>query len=83
MEPASERPRQSVEDDQPSTSIQSGDEEVENHYIIWTRDTRTFKKNLSSDISFKIKFNDQWRGGKLIDIYNQLHDMFDDVLSQA
>jgi hypothetical protein len=38
---------------------------------------------LARDTTFKVKFNDQWQGGKLVDIYNKLHDMFDDVLSQA
>lgn len=38
---------------------------------------------MARDTIFKLKFNDQWRGDKLIDIYDILHDMFNDVLSQA
>uniref|UniRef100_A0A8W8MKN2 Uncharacterized protein n=1 Tax=Magallana gigas TaxID=29159 RepID=A0A8W8MKN2_MAGGI len=38
---------------------------------------------ITRDTTFKVKFNDQWRGDKLIDIYDKLHGMFDDVLSQA
>ena len=86
LEPASKRPRQSDDDDQASTSVQwgGGDEEKEEKpYFIWKKDTRTFKKNLARDTSFKVKFNDQWRGEKLVDIYKKLHNMFDDVLSQA
>lgn len=38
---------------------------------------------MAHDTCLKIKFNDQWQGEKLVDIYQKLHDMFDDVLSQA
>lgn len=38
---------------------------------------------MARDTTFKVKFNDQWRGDKLIDICDILHDMFNDVLSQA
>lgn len=55
----------------------------EKPYYIWKKNTRTFKNNLAHDTCFKIKFNDQWQGEKLVDIYQKLHDMFDDVLSQA
>ena len=34
-------------------------------------------------MTYKIKFNDQWKGDKLADISDKLHDMFDDVLNQA
>uniref|UniRef100_K1PT52 Uncharacterized protein n=1 Tax=Magallana gigas TaxID=29159 RepID=K1PT52_MAGGI len=87
LEPASKRPRQSLDNDQSCTSVQSGggDEntEAKKPYFIWKKETRTYKKNLARDTTFKVKFNDQWRGDKLIDIYDKLHDMFDDVLSQA
>lgn len=87
LEPASKRLRQSLDNDQSCTSVQSGggDEntEAKNPYFIWKKETRTYKKNLARDTTFKVKFNDQWRGDKLIDIYDKLHDMFDDVLSQA
>jgi hypothetical protein len=76
-----------LNEDQPSTSAQLGDGDkvvnMEKPYFIWKKDTRTFKRNLARDTSFKIKFNDRWRGVKLMDIYDQLHNMFDDVLSQA
>ena len=39
---------------------------------------------MARDTTFKVKFNEQWRGGeKLLDIHNKLHDMFDDLLSEA
>lgn len=41
------------------------------------------KKNLARDMTFKVKFNDQWRGDKLLDILTKLHEMFDDLLSEA
>lgn len=85
LESAPERPRQSDEDDQPCTSFQfgGGDEMEEKPYYIWKKNTRSFKKNLARDTYFRVKFNDQWQGEKLVDIYQKLHDMFDDVLSQA
>lgn len=87
QEPASKRSKQSLDDDQPSTSTQSGggDEhyEVEKPYFIWKKETRTFKKSMAHDTTFKVKFNDKWKGDRLIDIYDKLHEMFDDVLSQA
>lgn len=85
LDPACKKPRQSLDNDQPSTSIQvgGGDDEADKSYFIWKRETRTYKKNLARDTTFKVKFNDQWRGEKLIDIYDKLHDMFSDVLSRA
>lgn len=86
LEPASKRPRQSPDNDQSSTSVQLGggdDDEAEKPYFIWKKETRTYKTKLARDTTFKVKFNDQWRGDKLIDIYDKLHGMFDDVLSQA
>lgn len=38
---------------------------------------------MAHDTTFKVKFNDKWKGDRLIDIYDKLHEMFDDVLSQA
>lgn len=81
IEPDAKKSRQ--DDDQPSSSIQSGGgNERDKPYYIWKKDIRTFK-NLARDVSFKVKFNEQWRGEKLVDIYEKLHAMFDDVLSQA
>lgn len=90
IESSAKKSRLSIDDDQPSTSAQSGGggssdsgDPLEKPYYIWKRDTRTFKKNLARDTTFKVKFNEQWRGDKLIDIQNKLHNMFDDLLSQA
>ena len=89
MESSTKKPRCSLDDrDQPSTSGQSGSgvnsgDPLEKPYYIWKKDTRTFKKNLARDTTFKVKFSEQWRGDKLIDIQNALHNMFDDLLSQA
>lgn len=70
---------------QPSTSsMQYGcGEEIEKPYSMQKISTRTYKKNLATDTKFELKFNDQWKGDKLSDIDNKLHDMFDDVLSEA
>ena len=89
VESPTKKPRCSLDDrDQPSTSGQSGGggnsrDPLEKPYYIWKKDTRTFKKNLARDTTFKVKFSEQWRGDKLIDIQNELHNMFDDLLSQA
>nr|XP_034315847.1 uncharacterized protein LOC117685524 [Crassostrea gigas] len=80
-----------ADDDQPSTSVQlgAGEESSDSEdtstkpYYIWKRDTRTFMKHWVRDTTFKVKFNEQWRGKKLIDIQSNLHDMFEDLLLQA
>lgn len=78
------------DNDQPSTSGQLGaggssdsKDTLTKPYFIWKRDTRTFKKNWVRDTTFKVKFNEQWQGNKLMDIQNNMHDMFEDLLSQA
>lgn len=90
MESPAKKNRRSLDDsDWPSTSGQSGgggegsdsEDPLEKPYYIWKRDTRTFKKHWARDTTFKVKFNEQWRGDKLIDIQNKLHDMFEDLLS--
>jgi hypothetical protein len=88
MESPTKKIRRSLDDNQPSTSGQAGgggssEDSLEKPYYIWKRDTRTFKKNLARDTTFKVKFNEQWRGDKLLDIPTKLHDMFDDLLSEA
>lgn len=91
MDPPAKKNRQSIDDgNQPSTSGQSGggessdsDDTLAKTYYIWKRDTRTFQKYLARDTTFKVKFNEQWRGDKLLDIPTKLHDMFDDLLSEA
>lgn len=81
IEPDAKKSRH--DDDQPSSSIQSGGgNERDKPYYIWKKDIRTFK-NQARDVSFKVKFNEQWREEKLVDMYEKLHVMFDDVLSQA
>lgn len=52
-------------------------------YYIRKKDSRTFKKNTATETTFKLKFNEQWAGEKLIDMYDKVHDMFDDVLVEA
>lgn len=59
------------------------EDESEKPYYIWKRDVRTFKKDMARETTFKVKFNEQWRGDKLVDIQTKLHNMFDDLLSQA
>lgn len=72
--------------EQPSTStvqqVESGQtiSEGEKPYYIWKKDSRTFMKNTATETTFKLKFNEQWTGEKLVDIYDKLHDMFNDVL---
>lgn len=72
--------------EQPSTStvqqVESGQtiSEGEKPYYIWKKDSRTFMKNMTTETTFKLKINEQWTGEKLVDIYDKLHDMFNDVL---
>ena len=37
----------------------------------------------AKETTFTVKFNSNWRGRKLLDIYNEVFNMFDDVLAQA
>lgn len=59
------------------------EDESEKPYYFWKRDVRTFKKDMARETTFKVKFNEQWRGDKLVDIQTKLHNMFDDLSSQA
>ena len=52
-------------------------------YYFWQTNTKTFKKTLATQTTYKVKFNDTWKGEKLQDITNQLHNMFDDVLNKT
>lgn len=74
--------------EQPSTSTvqQEGEKtisESKKPYYIWKKESRTFKKNTATETTFKLKFNEQWTGEKLINIYEKVHGMFDDVLAEA
>jgi hypothetical protein len=44
---------------------------------------KTFKKRLAKDTSYKVKFNENWYGERLLDIYQNLHETLDEVLQQA
>ena len=70
----------------PSTS-QTGGADVSRNtpkpYYIEQKQQRKFKTTLATDTSYKVKFNEQWQGERLKDISDQLHNMFEDVLSQA
>lgn len=77
LKPTPKKPIQSLDNGQQSISVQSrgggGDEQLkaEKPYFIRKRETRTFKRNLARDITFKVEFNDQWRGDSLKDIYDK------------
>ncbi|KAK3100662.1 hypothetical protein FSP39_023320 [Pinctada imbricata] len=66
-----------------TASKTNDDNNSQKPYIVENTKQRTFKKTLATDTSFKVKFNEQWQGEKLRDLTGELHDMFDDVLSQA
>ena len=44
---------------------------------------RTYAKNAAVDTTFKVKFNDQWQGDKLVDILEELDNMFGHILQEA
>ena len=44
---------------------------------------RVFAKNKATDTTDQVKFNDNWKGEKLKDHNDQLHQMFDDVLDNV
>ncbi|KAL4217298.1 hypothetical protein ACF0H5_023749 [Mactra antiquata] len=55
----------------------------ERPYTIKHTGTRTFSKTAATEFTFKVKFNDQWQGRRLVDIRDQLHHMFSDLLARA
>ena len=52
-------------------------------YTFRKRNERTFLKNGARDMSYEVKFNEEWQGKKLAEIQGELRDMFEDVLEQA
>ncbi|CAC5412404.1 unnamed protein product [Mytilus coruscus] len=52
-------------------------------YIFEKTGEKTFSKNLAKEMTYKIKFNDQWKGKKIRDILKEVRGMFDDVLNRA
>ena len=52
-------------------------------YAYQMKGQRTFAKNKAIDTTYQVKFSDEWQGDKLKDLNIQLHQMFDDVLSNV
>lgn len=55
----------------------------EDLYTIEHTGTRTFAKTAATEYTYKVKFNDQWQGQRLVDIMDQLNRLFIDLLNIA
>ncbi|CAG2242131.1 unnamed protein product [Mytilus edulis] len=60
-----------------------GAEPEENPYLFRRSGQKTFSKNLAKETTYKVKFNDTWKGKKLRNLKKELEKMFDDVLNKA
>ncbi|VDI45068.1 Hypothetical predicted protein [Mytilus galloprovincialis] len=60
-----------------------GAEPEENPYLFRRSGQKTFSKNLAKETTYKVKFNDTWKGKKLRNLKKELENMFDDVLNKA
>lgn len=59
------------------------DENFVKAYYVWKKQVKTYKTTLAKDTTYKVKFNNNWNGENLRDIYKKLHEMFEDVLHLA
>lgn len=55
----------------------------EEPYRIECTGTRKFSKRVAIGTTYKVKFNDQWRGRRLVDLHREQHDLFEDLLNRA
>ena len=52
-------------------------------YTIRKKSERTYAKNAAVDRTYQVKIDEEYRGQRLEDVLQGLHQMFDDVLDQA
>ena len=65
-----------------SSQYGAGDNNPTTHTFRKKRE-RTYTKNGAIDITYEVKFSNQLQNKKLMDIVDDLHNVFDDVLSQV
>lgn len=52
-------------------------------YRIERTGIRRFAHHEATEITFKVRFNDQWYGERLADLRQQLHQLFEELLAKA
>lgn len=52
-------------------------------YISRQSGQKTFSKNLTTETTYRVKFTDVWKGKELRDIFKDMQQMFEDVLTKA
>lgn len=52
-------------------------------YIFRQSGQKTFSKNLTTETTYRVKFTDVWKGKELRDIFKDMQQMFEDVLTKA
>ncbi|KAL4239646.1 hypothetical protein ACF0H5_000453 [Mactra antiquata] len=75
--PRSSATQPSIDDDS-----QGGYGEIET-YSIKRTGTRQFARSAATETTYKIIFNDQWQGKRLVDVRQQLNNLFEDLLVHA
>ena len=65
-----------------NTNIQDGGSE-EKAYFIQNVRQRTFARTAAIETTYNIQFNQRWRGERVRDLRQEVHQMFDDVLNQG
>ena len=71
--------------DKPEVSAPNNDQIGAGHvpYIIDHSGTRTFAKTAAIEKTYRVRFNDQWRGRRLTELKRQLYRLFEDLLAKA
>lgn len=59
------------------------DENFVKAYYVLKKQVKTYKTTVAKDTTYKEKFNNNWNGENLRDIFKKLHEMFEDVLHLA
>jgi len=70
----------------PSGMQQNGgadDQEMQPPYRIELSGVRRFARATASESTYRVRFNDQWQGRRLMDLRQQLYRMFEEVLQRA
>lgn len=62
-----------------TVQVGSGDDP----YKIERAGVRTFASTAATETTYRLRFNNQWKGRKIGDTFQQLHHLFEDLLTRA
>jgi len=52
-------------------------------YVIERSGVRTFARSAATETTYRVRFNDQWQGRRLVDLRRQLYRLFEDLLARG